>query len=104
MILEKDYVCCYWLDCHLTKEEFEEFTKNIEQINNKYLIQILDGIDEESQSICFKFAQCRPTKIQEVKWAKMQNEKHCKKFMQLLSKKIDGKLYFNVNHNVIKHK
>lgn len=104
MILEKDYGYWYWLDCKLTDEEFEAFTKNIEEVNNKHLINLIDGIDTEDKSICFKFSQCKPEHPTKIKWAKTVNEAHCKKFMQLLSKKIDGRLYFNVNHHVIKHK
>lgn len=104
MILEKDYAVAYWLECQLTDEEFKVFTENIEQINNKHLIQLIDGVDEEGKSICFKFNNFKPDHPTKIKWAKAQNEKSCKRFMQLLSKKIDGRLYFNVNHNVIKHK
>lgn len=104
MILEKDYAVAYWLECQLTDEEFKVFTENIEQINNKHLIQLIDGVDEEGKSICFKFNNFKPDHPTKIKWAKAQNEKSCKRFMQLLSKKIDGRLYFNVNHNVIKHR
>lgn len=104
MILEKEYSYFYWLHVDLTKEEFQSFTHELNQINDKHLIKLIDCLDEEEQDICFRFDQCKPRKPQEIKWAKVMNEKHCKKFMSLLSKKIDGKLYFNVNHKVIKRK
>lgn len=104
MILEKEYAAFYWLECDLTKEEFSAFVQNLDQVNTEHKINLIDGVDEETQSICFKFNQCKATKQNEIKWAKTENLKHCNKFMQLLSKKIDGRLYFNVNHNVIKKK
>lgn len=101
MILEKDYVYCYWLEVDLTDKEFKVFTQELDKVK---IPNLIDGVDEESKSICFKFGQCKPTKPQEIKWAKRVNESNCKRFMQLLSKRIDGRLYFNVNHGVIKRK
>ena len=104
MILEKDYAVFYWLDCQLSKEEFSAFIQNLEQVNDKHKISLIDGVDEDEQSVCFKFNQVVPTKPQEVKLCKVRNEQNCKRFMQALSKKIDARLYFNVNHKVIKRK
>lgn len=101
MILEKEYSVFYWLDVQLTPHEFEIFTKELDKVK---IPSLIDGIDIEGQSICFRFNQCKPTKPQEVKWAKEMNKRNCNKFMQLLSKRIDGRLYFNVNHRTIKRK
>lgn len=104
MILEKDYSVFYWLTCELTDEEFKAFTENLEQVNQKHSIKIVDCVDKDEKAICFRFDQCKPDHPTKIKWAKSVNEKSCKRFMQLLSKRIDGRLYFNVNHNIIKHK
>ncbi len=104
MILEKEYGVFYWLTCDISKEEFSAFVENLDKVNEQHKISLIDGVDEEDQAICFKFNQCKATKPQEIKMAKARNEQNCKKFMQLLSKKIDGRLYFNVNHKIIKKK
>lgn len=98
MILEKEYVYCYWLKVDLSDTEFENFVTNINKI------KVVDGIDVEDKQVCLKFNQVKPSKVQEIKWAKAKNEQNAKKFLRVLSKHIDGRLYFNVNHHVIKHK
>jgi len=103
-IPEHSYSCYYWLKIDLPETEFKSFVENIEQVNIQHKISLLDGIDVESQELCFKFSQVKPTKKQEITLAKVRNEQNCNKFLHALSKKLDGKLYFNVNHKVIKRK
>lgn len=102
MILEKEYAYSYWLTCKMESEIFIGFVKELEMFNETHGIQITDGVDEEDQSICFKFSQYKPKGEGQIKHAKLMNEKHGRKFLQLLSKKVAGKFYFNVNLNLIK--
>lgn len=98
MILEKEYSYYYWLTVDLTDTEFENFISNVNKVN------LIDGVDIEDKQVCIKFNQVKPSKPQEIKWAKAKNEQNAKKFLRVLSKHIDGRLYFNVNHHIIKHK
>ena len=96
MILEKEYVYCYWLKVDLTDTEFANFVKHLTEM------KLLDGADFETKEVCFKFAQARPKTIGDIKKAKEINTQNCKKFLYEFSKKLDGRLYFNVNHKIIK--
>lgn len=98
MILEKEYAYCYWLKIDLSDTEFENFVTNINKV------KLIDGVDVDDKQVCLKFNQVKPSKVQEIKWAKTKNEQNARKFLRVLSKHIDGRLYFNINHNVIKYK
>lgn len=97
-ILEKDYIYAYWLKVDLSNSEFENFIKNIEQM------ELVDGIDIQDKEICLKFNHVKPKTISEINKAKEMNERNCKRFLSKFSKVIDGRLYFNVNHKTIKRK
>lgn len=98
MIEEKDYASFYWLKLELTEDEFKSFVSNVEKVG------VIDGIDEETQEVCIKFANTKPRTKDQLKLAKQINTKNLKSFLHQLSKHIHGKLYFNVNRNIIKHK
>lgn len=96
MILEKDYGVFYWCKAQLTDTEFADFVKHLTEM------KIADGADFETKEVCFKFAQARPKTIGDITRAKEINTQNCKKFLYEFSKKLDGRLYFNVNHKIIK--
>jgi len=98
MILEKEYSVAYWLKCELTDNEFLNFVKNLEEM------KLCDGFDIETKDICLKFCHAKPKTVSDIKRAKEINIKSCKKFLTEFSKKLDGRLYFNVNHKIIKRK
>lgn len=97
-ILEKDYSCAYWLRCELTDNEFQNFVKQLEEMH------LLDGVDVDEKDVCLKFSQVKPKNIPDIKRAKLLNTQNCKRFLTEFSKAIDGRLYFNINHHIIKRK
>lgn len=100
-ISEYRFAFYYWLKVDLKPSEFSNFVENMDKIKE---LELVDGVDMEDQSICFRFNKYKPTKIQEVKFCKLRNEQLGKRFLQDLSKKLDGRLYFNVNSKIIKRK
>lgn len=100
-ISEHQFAFYYWLNVQLNPNEFSNFIENMDKIKD---LELIDGVDLEDQSVCLRFNKFKPTKTQEIKFCKVMNEKVGKRFLHDLSKKLDGRLYFNVNSKIIKRK
>lgn len=97
-ILEKDYGVFYWLKVDLSDNEFQSFVTNFQKMN------LIDGTDFETKEVCLKFSHAKPKTVRDIPKAKQINVRNCKRFLTDLSKKIDGRLYFNINRKILKRK
>ncbi len=97
-ILEYQYSTFYWMKIDLSDNEFQSFVNNFQKMN------LLDGVDEPEKEVCLRFNHAKPKTVRDIPKAKQINVRNCKRFLTDLSKKIDGRLYFNINRKILKRK
>lgn len=100
MIPEHKYAEYYWLTFeNFDVEEWERFKKDLSPFTKLFTF---DGIDDENQSICFKFARFVPRTGTELTSCKKKNLLYKKEFIKALQQDIRGKVYFNIKRGIIK--
>lgn len=99
-IPEHKYAIYYWLTLeNFNREEWERFIQDLSPFTKLFTI---DGIDEECQSLCFKFSRFVPKDKSQIKICKEKNLIYKKEFLKALREDIRGRVYFNVNRGVLK--
>lgn len=100
MIPEHKYIRCKWLTIQgFNDEEWETFKKEMSQHSKMFLI---DGIDEEDRSICFKFKRFIPKSQSEIRLCLEKNKKTEQLVLKTISQNIAPTVYFNAGKGIIK--
>lgn len=99
-IPEYEYAEYYWLTLeNFNSTEWETFKRDMSPFLKLFTI---DGIDEETMSLCFKFIRAIPKSESHIKKCKEINQVYKKEFIKALRQDIRGKVYFNVNRGILK--
>ncbi len=100
VIPEHKYIRCKWLTLQgFSDDEWETFKKEMSQHHKMFLI---DGVDEEDRSICFKFKRFIPKSHSDIKLCLEKNRRTEQLVLKTISNNISPRVYFNAGKGIIK--